>query len=444
MKKVIVLGGGESGVGAALLANKNGFEVFVSDKGEIKDYFKKQLIENNIAFEENKHTEEIILNASIVIRSPGISKKAEIINKINKNNIELISEIEWGCRFTKAKIIAITGSNGKTTTTSLIYHILHKAGYHVGVGGNIGNSFSKIILDTDYDFLIIEVSSFQLENIKSFKPFISIILNITPDHLDEYDFDFEKYAKTKYRIIENQTQENYFVYNFDDQTITNLINSTDSAVQKIGFSIKKELKKETFATESKIMINFPQPLEIPINIIPLIGNHNIYNTMAAATALNILKIKNNEIREGLSTFEAVEHRLEEVKTINGIHFINDSKATNINSTYYALEGMKSKTIWIVGGIDKGNDYSELYQLVKRKVKAIICLGLDNSKIIDAFKDKIELIIETDNMQDAVSKAYELGENGDTVLLSPACSSFDLFKNYEDRGTKFKEIVKEIV
>ncbi len=444
MEKIVILGAAESGIGAALLAKKNGYDVFVSDKNEINPHYKKQLVLHEIDFEENKHTEDLILSANIVIRSPGISKKTAIIKLIESNKaIELISEIEWASRFTNAKIIAVTGSNGKTTTASLIYHILYNAGWNVGLGGNIGNSFSELVLENNYDYLVIEVSNFQLENIKTFKPYISILLNITPDHLDEYDYQFDAYAKSKFRITENQTHADYFVYNFDDETIKKLMSSIDTDVYKIGFSLEKELKNETFSTTTNIHINYPEMIELPIAAIPLLGNHNIYNSMAATTAANILRLKKESIRDGLQTFEAVEHRLEKVLTIQGIGFINDSKATNINSTYYALEGMNTNIIWIVGGQDKGNDYGQLTDLVKKKVKAIVCLGVDNSKIVAAFKDSVAIIIETNNMKDAVNQAYKLGTKNDVVLLSPACASFDLFKNYEDRGNQFKKMVKEL-
>jgi UDP-N-acetylmuramoylalanine--D-glutamate ligase len=444
MKKIVILGGGESGVGAALLAKKNGYTVFVSDKKEIKPQYRKKLVSNEIDFEENQHSEEIILNADIIIRSPGISKNTPILNQIKKRkNIELISEIEWASRFTQAKIIAITGTNGKTTTASLIYHILFNAGWNVGLGGNIGNSFSELVLENNYDYLVIEVSNFQLEDIKTFKPFISVLLNITPDHLDQYNYEFEAYAKNKFKIKENQTKNDFFVYNFDDETIKNMMKTIDKEAFEVGFSLSENNKTKTFADTKNIQVNFPTSIEIPISSLPLIGKHNLYNSMAAATAANILKVKKENIRSGLASFEAVEHRLEKVLTIQGVDFINDSKATNINSTYYALEGMTAKTIWIVGGQDKGNNYDELLDLAKKKVKAIVCLGLDNSKIVKAFKNTIDIIIETHNMKDAVNAAYNLGEKGDVVLLSPCCASFDLFENYEDRGTQFKQMVKNL-
>jgi len=440
--KIVVLGGGESGFGAAYLAKRKGLEVFLSDKGLIKEDYKKLLLDAGIEFEEGKHDDERILAADWIIKSPGIPKKAEIISKINRKGIRLSSEIEFASEFTDAKIIAITGSNGKTTTTSLIYHILKNDDLKVGLGGNIGKSFAKQVADENFDYYVLEVSSFQLDDIQNFRPYISLLLNLSQDHLDQYNYNYEEYALAKFRITENQENDNFFIYNKDDEMSMNLLEKLEIKAKKIPFSLKENLKEGGYITEDKMTINLDGNFSIKINELALVGNHNVANSLAASIAGKILKISNESIRNSLMTFQAVEHRLEQVAEINGVKFINDSKATNVNATYYALESMKQPTVWIVGGVDKGNDYTEIEALVKRKVKAIVCLGIDNQKIIDFFKDKKELIYSTSSMEEAVKISKSLAKNGDTVLLSPCCASFDLFENYEDRGNKFKgEVLK---
>ncbi|MBP7982373.1 MAG: UDP-N-acetylmuramoyl-L-alanine--D-glutamate ligase [Kaistella sp.] len=438
--KIVVLGGGESGFGAAYLAKKKGLEVFLSDKGLIKDDYKKLLTDAGIEFEEGKHDDERILAADWIIKSPGIPKKADIISKINRKGIRLSSEIEFASEFTDAKIIAITGSNGKTTTTSLIYHILKNDDLKVGLGGNIGKSFAKQVADENFDYYVLEVSSFQLDDIQNFRPYISLLLNLSQDHLDQYNYNYEEYALAKFRITENQENDNFFIYNKDDEMSMNLLEKLEIKAKMIPFSLKEKLKEGGYLTEDKMTIKLDGEFSMKIDELALVGNHNIANSLAASIAGKILKISNESIRNSLTTFQAVEHRLEQVAEINGVKFINDSKATNVNATYYALESMKQPTVWIVGGVDKGNDYTEIEALVKRKVKAIVCLGIDNQKILDFFKDKKELIYSTSSMEEAVKISKSLAKSGDTVLLSPCCASFDLFDNYEDRGTKFKKEV----
>ena len=442
-ERLVILGGGESGVGAALLGKSKGFEVFLSDKGKLKSEYRRKLVENSIDFEEDIHSEEKILNADLVVKSPGIPKKSDLIKKLNAVNIPVISEIELASRYTKAKIIAITGSNGKTTTTSLVYHILSQSGLNVGLGGNIGKSFAQLVVENNYDYYVLEISSFQLDDMLTFKPYIAILLNITPDHLDQYDYKLESYARSKFKITENQSHEDYFVYNFDDDNTIDLLKEINTNAKKIPYSMNKEMQDGTYADESKIYVNYPDQLEIPVSEIALRGKHNLSNTMAAATAANILKIRKDTLKRSLSDFLAVEHRLESVLKVGGIEFINDSKATNVNAVYYALESMNTPTVWIVGGQDKGNDYADLIPLVQKKVRAIVCLGMDNSKIISAFEGLVDNLVETKSMRDAVRAAYMLGRKGDTVLLSPANASFDLFENYEDRGNQFKKEIKSL-
>jgi len=442
-QKLVILGGGESGVGAAVLGKKQGYRVFLSDRGTLSEKFRVRLIDNGIDFEEGQHSESEIMNADLVVKSPGIPKEAPIIQKLNEKHISVISEIEFASRFTDSKIIAVTGSNGKTTTASLIHYILSVAGMNVGLGGNIGRSFADMVAEEGFDCYVLEISSFQLDDIVSFKPYIAILLNITPDHLDRYDYKLELYAKAKFRITENQSHEDYFVYDFDDENIAELIKEIDTTAKKVAYSMNTNLDEGAYADDEKMMINYPDKFEIPISEISLRGKHNIYNSMAAATTANILKIRKDVIRRSMSDFTAVEHRLEFVLKVGGVEFINDSKATNVNAAYYALESMKNPTVWIVGGTDKGNDYSEVFDLVQKKVKAIVCLGLDNSKILSAFDGMVENIVETKSMEEAVRSAYFFSEKGDTVLLSPCCASFDLFKNYEDRGRQFKEEVKKL-
>lgn len=438
--KIVVLGGGESGFGAAYLAKKKGLDVFLSDKGIIKDEYRKLLDEAGIEYEQENHDEERILAADWVIKSPGIPKKADIVFKITQKGIRLSSEIEFASEFTNAKIIAITGSNGKTTTTSLIYHILKNDGLKVGLGGNIGQSFAKQVADSSFDYYVLEVSSFQLDDIQHFRPYISLLLNLSQDHLDQYNYNYEEYAMAKFRIAENQEADNFFIYNKDDEMSMQLLEKISLKAKMIPFSTKEKLKKGGYVQNDKILVKLADEFSMKVEDLALVGNHNVANSLAASIAGKILQINNESIRNSLMTFQAVEHRLEHVAELNGVKFINDSKATNVNAAYYALESMKSPTVWIVGGVDKGNDYTEIENLVKRKVKAIVCLGIDNQKIIDFFKGRKELIYDTSSMEDAVKIAKSIAQNGDTVLLSPCCASFDLFKNYEDRGEKFKEEV----
>ena len=443
--KIVVLGGGESGVGAAYLAKKKGLNVFLSDKGAIKSEYKNQLIEAEIEFEEGQHDEARILEADWVIKSPGIPKKAEIIFKINQKGIRLSSEIEFAAEFTQAKIIAITGSNGKTTTTSLIYHILKNDNLKVGLAGNIGTSFAKQVANENFEYYVLEVSSFQLDDIQNFRPYISLLLNLSQDHLDQYNYNYEEYAMAKFRIAENQENDNFFIYNKDDEMSMNLLEQLAIRAKKIPFSLKEKLEEGGSIHDDKIMVKIEDEFSMKIAELSLVGNHNIANSLAASIASKILKISNESIRNALITFQAVEHRLEQVAQINGVTFINDSKATNVNAAYFALESMNQPTVWIVGGVDKGNDYTEIENLVKRKVKAIVCLGLDNQKIIDFFKDKKDAIYSSSSMEEAVKISKSLAENGDTVLLSPCCASFDLFDNYEDRGNQFKnQVLKKAI
>lgn len=435
--KIVVLGGGESGFGAALLAKKKGWEVFLSDKGQIRDNYRELLKENDIEFEEGHHSEDRILAADWIVKSPGIPKKAEIIRKIQEKGIRLSSEIEFASEFTHAKIIAITGSNGKTTTTSLIYHILKNDGFNVGLGGNIGQSFAKQVAEDHYDYYVLEVSSFQLDDIQNFRPYISMLLNLSPDHLDQYNYNYEEYALAKFRIAENQENDNYFIYNRDDEMSMKLLEKLDIRAKKIPFSLKSHFSEGGFLDHGKIEVKLADEFSMDIAELSLQGNHNVANSLAASIAGKLLNISNDSIRNSLMTFQAVPHRLEKVAEINGVQYINDSKATNVNATYYALESMTRPTIWIVGGKDKGNDYEEIADLVKKKVKAIVCLGLDNKKIIDFFKDKKEHIYDTSSMEECIKVCKSLARKGDTVLLSPCCASFDLFENYEDRGDQFR-------
>ncbi len=440
--KIVVLGGGESGFGAAYLAKKKGFEVFLSDKGQIRENYKNLLIENGIEFEEGQHSEDRILAADWIVKSPGIPKKAEIIQKIHVKGIRLSSEIEFAAEFTTAKIVAITGSNGKTTTTSLMYHIMKNDSLNVGLGGNIGKSFAKQVADENYDYYVLEVSSFQLDDVQNFRPYISMLLNLSPDHLDQYNYNYEEYALAKFRIAENQENDDYFIYNKDDEMSQKLLEKINIRAKKVPFSLKEKLKEGGFVQNGKIVVNVTNDFEMEIAKLSLVGNHNVANSLAASIAGKILNISNESIRNSLMTFQAVPHRLEQVAEINGVQYINDSKATNVNATYYALESMTRPTIWIVGGTDKGNDYTEIENLVKKKVKAIVCLGIDNEKIINFFKDKKEFIYDTSSMEDCIKLCKSIAEKGDAVLLSPCCASFDLFKNYEDRGDQFKnEVLK---
>lgn len=438
--RIVVLGGGESGCGAAYLAKKKGLDIFLSDKGTIKEEYKNFLIENEIPFEEENHDEERILNADWIVKSPGIPKKAEMIAKIQQKGIRISSEIEFASEFTDAKIIAITGSNGKTTTTSLVYHILKNDNLNVGLGGNIGKSFAKQVADDKRDYYVLEVSSFQLDDIQNFRPYISLLLNLSQDHLDQYNYDYEEYAMAKFRITENQENDNFFIYNKDDEMSKNILEKLEVKAQMIPFSTKEKLKEGGYLNNDKMIVKLKDEFSMKLEDLSLMGMHNVANSLAASIAGKLLNISNESIRNSLMTFQAVAHRLEFVAELNGVKYINDSKATNVNATYFALESMKTPTVWIVGGKDKGNDYSEIDDLVMKKVKAIVCLGVDNQKIIDFFKDKKQFIYDTSSMEEAVAVCKSIAKKGDTVLLSPCCASFDLFKSYEDRGDQFKEQV----
>ena len=443
MKRLVILGGGESGVGTALLGKAKGFDVFVSDKGEIKKEYKDVLINNEIEWEEKQHSEAVILNADVVMKSPGIPDKVELIKKIRATNIKVVSEIEYASNYTDATLVAITGSNGKTTTASLTHHIL-KQELDVGLAGNIGDSFAKQILEQNHKNYVLEVSSFQLDDIDDFKPHIAILTNISPDHLDRYNYKFENYIHSKFRIIENQTKDDFFIYDADDNVIQSWINSNKINARKLPFSLTKEIENGAFLKDNNIIITLDNTKTImPISKLALEGKHNIKNAMAASTAAHLLKIRKQTIRESLENFQGVEHRLENVLQINKVQYINDSKATNVNATYFALESMQAPTIWIVGGVDKGNDYRELFQFVNEKVKAIICLGKDNAKLLETFGNMVDIIVETEYMTEATKIAYKIADAGDNVLLSPACASFDLFENYEDRGRQFKAAVRKL-
>jgi len=443
-KTIVVLGAGESGVGAAILAKSKGYEVFVSDKGNIDKKYSKILTEYNIPFEEGKHSEDRILEASEVVKSPGIPDTVTIISKLKDKKVPVISEIEFAGRYSHAKMICITGSNGKTTTTLLIYHMLKKAGINVGLAGNIGHSLARQVAENDFTHYVVELSSFQLDGMQQFKADIAILMNITPDHLDRYDYKMKNYIDSKFRILQNQTENDAFIFCQDDEIITNELNQISIRVQKHPFSIYEPLPKGASLINDDLTIkNEHIDFNMSQKELSLKGKHNTYNSMAAGITGSILGIRKEIIRESLSDFKGVEHRLEKLANIRGIEFINDSKATNINSSWYALESMEEPTVWIVGGIDKGNDYTELMDLVKEKVKAIVCLGVDNSKIHKAFDGVVDTIVDTESMQDAVKSAYLLAENDGVVLLSPACASFDLFKSYEDRGDQFKEEVRKL-
>lgn len=441
--RMVILGAGESGVGTALLAKANGYKVFVSDKGIIKDKYKNVLKHNEIEFEAGKHSEDKILNADCIMKSPGIPDKAPLVKTIKEKGIPVISEIEFASRYTDAIMVGITGSNGKTTTSALTHHIL-KQELEVGLAGNIGDSFAKQVLDNDFPNYVLEISSFQLDDIVGFKPHIAVLLNITPDHLDRYDYEFEKYVASKFRIAENQTKADYFIYDADDEVILRWMEQHQIQSRLLPFSLTKVIENGAYLKEDNIIITIDNnEIIMPTGNLALEGKHNIKNAMAASTVAHLLKIRKQTIRESLENFQGVEHRLEHVLKINKVQYINDSKATNVNATYYALESMEAPTVWIVGGQDKGNDYRELFQFVNEKVKAIICLGADNAKLMENFGNMVDVIIETQYMSEAVKIAYKVSEPGDTVLLSPACASFDLFENYEDRGRQFKDAVRDL-
>ena len=442
---IIILGAGESGVGAACLAKQKGYKVFVSEKNIINSKFKKILRKNKIAFEEGKHSANKVLNAHEIIKSPGIPNESILIQKIKKNKIPIISEIEFAFRHTDAKIIGITGSNGKTTTSSLIYHILRNSGLNVGIAGNIGNSFAKLITEKDFEYIVLELSSFQLEDIKKFQPKIAVLTNLSRDHLERYNYDFQKYIDKKLDIVSNHSNSDYFIYNADDKNIQRELINRKIKSTKIPFSYtNQDTENKTFIKDNKIFLNINKnKLMISLNSLSLKGKHNTQNNMAAATVAKLINIKNEEIKESLSNFQSINHRMEHVLTIQKVKYINDSKATNTNAVYYALDSMTNSTIWIAGGVDKGNDYDELLPLVREKVKSIICIGLDNKKIIETFSSVVDSIIETSTMIEAVRNAYKIAKPGEIVLLSPACSSFDIFDNYEDRGNQFKEQVRKL-
>jgi UDP-N-acetylmuramoylalanine--D-glutamate ligase len=441
--RLVILGGGESGVGTALLGKAKGYEVFVSDKGKIKDKYKDVLLNNEIEFEDEQHTESKILSTDVIMKSPGIPDKVALVKQIREAGIKIVSEIEFASAFTDATLIAITGSNGKTTTATLTHHLL-KQELDVGLAGNIGDSFARQILEKNHANYVLEVSSFQLDDIETFKPKIAILTNITPDHLDRYDYKFENYIASKFRIIENQTAEDYFIYDADDEVISEWLKQHTIQSKKLPFSLTKVIDEGAYLDNNTIIITIDNhKIIMPTENLALEGKHNIKNAMAASTVAHLLKIRKQTIRESLENFQGVEHRLENVLKINKVQYINDSKATNVNATYFALESMDAPTVWIVGGVDKGNEYKELFPFVNEKVKAIICLGVDNSKLLEAFGNMVDVIIETQYMSEAVKIAYKVAEAGDNVLLSPACASFDLFENYEDRGRQFKNAVRNL-
>ncbi|WP_209564373.1 UDP-N-acetylmuramoyl-L-alanine--D-glutamate ligase [Flavobacterium sp. 1355] len=442
--RLVILGGGESGVGTAILGKKKGYEVFVSDFGKIKESYKEVLIINGIAWEEEQHTEELILNADVVMKSPGIPEKSPIVKKLFAAGIKVISEIEFAKPYTEALTIGITGSNGKTTTTMLTHHLLKSAGLNVGLGGNIGKSFAWQVAENKYDAYVLELSSFQLDGIVEYRPDIAIITNISPDHLDRYEYKYQNYIDSKFRITMNQTESDYLIYDADDEASTEWLKNNKTKAKLIPFSLTKSFDEGASINNNKMEIKINQEeFTMETEYIALEGKHNMKNAMAASSVAKLMQIRNATIRESLSNFQGVEHRLEKVLKIQNVQYINDSKATNVNATFFALDSMNVPTVWIVGGVDKGNDYNELMSLVREKVKAIICLGIDNRKIIEAFGNVVDIMVEVNNMNDAVKTAQRLTEKGDAVLLSPACASFDLFENYEDRGKQFKQAVHNL-
>jgi len=443
-RKIAILGAGESGVGSAVLALKQGYEVLLSDLGIIKEKYKKVLLDYGIRFEENQHDEAWILSADEVIKSPGIPDKAPLIKKLNEQGTPVISEIEFAARYTNATLIGISGTNGKTTTTLLTYHILTKAGLNIGLAGNIGKSFALQVAENNFDYYVLELSSFQLDGMFKVRLNIAVLLNITPDHLDRYNYELQNYIDSKFRIIQNQTTADCFIYCADDELLSQHFDKFKTPAKLLPFSLNQSFEEGAFIEHENLIINHNHNIfSMSIHDLALQGKHNQYNSMAAGLSARVLEVRKEIIRESLEDFVNVEHRLEFVAKVHGIEFINDSKATNVNSTWYALESMNSPVVWIVGGQDKGNDYSMLMNLVKDKVKAIVCLGKDNSKIHKAFKGSIALIEDATSAEEAVKKAYRLGKKGDIVLLSPACASFDLFENYEDRGHQFKQAVRSL-
>ena len=442
-KHIVILGAGESGVGAAILAKKQEWNVFVSDAGKIKADYKTELDNNQIEWEENTHSTDRIFQAELIVKSPGIPEKTDLMRALRKKQVKIISEIEFAGYYTRGKSICVTGSNGKTTTTMLTHHILKKAGWDVGLAGNVGKSFAKQVAEGDHDWYVLELSSFQLDDMFDFKADIGILTNITPDHLDRYENQMQKYVDSKFRILNNQNHEDWFIYNYDDPIIREELSKRKLSMNLAPFSLKEEIKVGAYAVNNQLIINIKDQLTMSIHELALKGKHNTQNSLAAGIAGRLVEIRKSIVRESLEDFENVEHRLEFVAKVNGIEFINDSKATNINSTWYALETMENPVVWVMGGVDKGNDYSELSNLVKDKVKAIICLGIDNQKIIKAFGHLVETIVEVGSATEAVAYAYRLAKKNETVLLSPACASFDLFENYEDRGNQFKQAVRKL-
>lgn len=442
--RLVILGAGESGVGTALLGKKEGYEIFVSDFGSISEKYQKILNDEKIEWEQQQHTESKILNADVVIKSPGIPDKAPIVKKLHEKGIKVISEIEFVYQFAKNTSIAITGSNGKTTTTMLTYHLLKQDGLNVGLAGNIGESYAKQVAKDPEKLFVLELSSFQLDGNINYNPHIAIITNISPDHLDRYEYKYENYIASKFRITMNQTSEDYLIYDADDEAINNWLKNNQTKAQLVPFSLTKKFEEGAYLEDNNIiaMIN-NEKITVPVAEIAIEGKHNVKNAMAATLVAQMMRVRKQTIRESLSNFQNAEHRLEKVAKINKVQYINDSKATNVNATYFALESMNTPTVWIVGGVDKGNDYDELMTFVNEKVKAIICLGIDNTKIINAFSPIVDIIVEASSMEEAVKLASKASEEGDTVLLSPACASFDLFTSYEDRGTQFKNEVQKL-
>jgi UDP-N-acetylmuramoylalanine--D-glutamate ligase len=443
-KNIAILGAGESGVGAAVLAKKQGFSVFVSDFGKIKEKYKAVLEAEKIEWEEGTHTFDRVLGATEILKSPGIPDTVEIVKQAQEKSIPVISEIEFAGRYTNATLIGITGSNGKTTTTMLTYHILKKAGLNVGVAGNVGDSCAYQVATKDYEYYVLELSSFQLDGIKDFRTDVSILLNITPDHLDRYEYKFENYIDSKFRITMNQTEEDVFIFCKDDEAISTTLPNKKIRAKQIPFSIKEILEEGAYLNSNEEIvfnhINHPQTMSI--HDLALNGKHNIYNSMAAGIASKVLDLRKEIVRESLTDFQNVAHRLEHICYVNGIEFINDSKATNVNAVWYALESINKPIVWIAGGVDKGNDYEELLELVKHKVKALVCMGVDNSKLVEAFGDVVD-VYETSSAREAVKLSYKLASKEELVLLSPACASFDLYDNYEERGLEFRKAVREL-
>ncbi|MDT0621175.1 UDP-N-acetylmuramoyl-L-alanine--D-glutamate ligase [Croceitalea vernalis] len=445
MKRLVILGGGESGVGTAILGKQKGFNVFLSDKGKIKKKYKDVLKHFEIEWEESQHSNSKILDADLVMKSPGIPDKVPLVKEIVQKGVSVISEIEFASKYTDATILGITGSNGKTTTTMLTNHLLKEGGLSVGMAGNIGDSYAKMVSEKPFENYVLEISSFQLDGIIDFKPKIAILTNITPDHLDRYEYEFEKYIASKFRITMNQDENDFLIYDADDEVIANWLNEHPVQSKLVPFSLNREQEFGAWLKNETIIINI-QPnntIEMSTDFLALDGQHNVKNTMAASLAALLVNVRKESILKSVESFQGAPHRLEKVLKINHVEYVNDSKATNVNATYYALDGIKKPIVWIVGGVDKGNDYSELMSMVREKVKGIICLGMDNTKLIETFGNVVEPLVETFSMEEAIKVAYKIAERGDTVLLSPACASFDLFENYEDRGNQFKAAIKKL-